>query len=75
MKKQKLILTILLIAILLSSVASLAAAEAKLYIPVISKGFQHQFWLAVKAGAEKAAKDFDVTITFEGPENESMVDK
>ena len=75
MKKQKLILTILLIAILLSSVASLAAAEAKLYIPVISKGFQHQFWLAVKAGAEKAAVDFDVTITFEGPENESMVDK
>ncbi len=75
MKKQKLILTILLIAILLSSVASLAAAEAKLYIPVISKGFQHQFWLAVKAGAEKAAVDYDVTITFEGPENESMVDK
>ena len=75
MKKQKLILTILLIAILLSSVASLAAAEAKLYIPVISKGFQHQFWLAVKAGAEKAAVDYNVTITFEGPENESMVDK
>ena len=75
MKKQKLILTILLIAILLSSVASLAAAEAKLYIPVISKGFQHQFWLAVKVGAEKAAVDYDVTITFEGPENESMVDK
>jgi len=75
MKKQKLILTILLIAILLSSVASLAAAEAKLYIPVISKGFQHQFWLAVKIGAEKAAVDYDVTITFEGPEKESMVDK
>jgi len=75
MKKQKLILTILLIAILLLSVASLAAAEAKLYIPVISKGFQHQFWLAVKVGAEKAAVDYDVTITFEGPENESMVDK
>jgi len=75
MKKQKLILTILLIAILISSVASLAAAEAKLYIPVISKGFQHQFWLAVKIGAEKAAVDYDVTITFEGPENESMVDK
>jgi len=75
MKKQKLILTILLIAILMASVVSFSAAEAKLYIPVISKGFQHQFWLAVKAGAEKAAVDYDVTITFEGPENESMVDK
>jgi ribose transport system substrate-binding protein len=76
MKKQKLILMIVLIAILLSAVVSFAGAETKkLYIPVISKGFQHQFWLAVKVGAEKAAKDFDVTITFEGPENESMVDK
>jgi len=71
-----LILTILLIAILMSSVVSFAGAQGKkLYIPLISKGFQHQFWLAVKAGAEKAAKDFDVTITFEGPENESQVDK
>ncbi|MGB6607305.1 MAG: ABC transporter substrate-binding protein [Atribacterota bacterium] len=75
MKKQKLILMILLVAILMASVVSFSAAEAKLYIPVISKGFQHQFWLAVKDGAEQAAKDLDVTITFEGPENESMVDK
>jgi ribose transport system substrate-binding protein len=75
MKKQKVILAIVLIAILMASVVSFSAAEAKLYIPVISKGFQHQFWLAVKAGAEKAAVDYDVTITFEGPENESMVDK
>ncbi len=45
------------------------------YIPVISKGFQHQFWQAVKQGSEKAAQDFNVKITFEGPENESQVDK
>ena len=75
MKRQKVILAIVLVAILMASVVSFSAAEAKLYIPVISKGFQHQFWLAVKAGAEKAAVDYDVTITFEGPENESMVDK
>jgi ribose transport system substrate-binding protein len=43
--------------------------------PVISKGFQHQFWQAVKLGAENAAKDLNVDITFEGPENESQVDK
>ncbi|MFD0680218.1 MULTISPECIES: ABC transporter substrate-binding protein [unclassified Paenibacillus] len=47
----------------------------KIYIPVISKGFQHQFWQAVKQGAEKAAKEFQVEITFEGPETESQVDK
>jgi len=50
-------------------------ASAETYIPVISKGFQHQFWQAVKMGAEKAAKELKVKITFEGPENESQVDK
>jgi ribose transport system substrate-binding protein len=52
-----------------------AAAGEKPYIPVISKGFQHQFWQAVKQGAEAEATKEDVTITFEGPENESQVDK
>src|SRR5712692_705481 len=50
-------------------------AAAKPFIPMISKGFQHQFWQAVKQGAEKAATQYNVTITFEGPENESQVDK
>jgi ribose transport system substrate-binding protein len=45
------------------------------YIPLISKGFQHQFWQAVKAGAEEQAKADNVKITFEGPETEAMVDK
>lgn len=49
--------------------------EGEIYIPVISKGFQHQFWQAVRLGAEQAAEDYDVTITFEGPESEAMVDK
>lgn len=49
--------------------------DGKPYIAIISKGFQHQFWQAVKQGAEQAAKEFDVTITFEGPESESQVDK
>jgi ribose transport system substrate-binding protein len=49
--------------------------EDKTYVAIISKGFQHQFWQAVKQGAEKAAKEFNVEITFEGPESESQVDK
>jgi len=56
-------------------VAGCKKKSEKPYIPVISKGFQHQFWQAVKQGAEKAAKDYDVEITFEGPESEAMVDK
>jgi ribose transport system substrate-binding protein len=50
-------------------------AAEKVYIPLISKGFQHQFWQAVTKGAENAAKDLNVDITFEGPETEAMVDK
>jgi ribose transport system substrate-binding protein len=47
----------------------------EIYIPVISKGFQHQFWQAVKLGAEMAAEDCGVEITFEGPESETQVDR
>lgn len=46
-----------------------------IYIPLVSKGFQHQFWQAVKSGAEQAAEEYGVTITFEGPDNETMVDR
>lgn len=77
------VMGILVIASMLASCAAPATATAtqapvtakKPYIPLISKGFQHQFWQAVKAGSEKAAVDFNVDITFEGPETEAMVDK
>ncbi len=45
------------------------------YVAIVSKGFQHQFWQAVNLGAEQAAEEFGVRITFEGPESESQVDR
>lgn len=56
--------------------AAPAAAQSgeTMYVPLISKGFQHQFWQAVKQGADQAAEDLGVEVTFEGPDNESMVD-
>jgi ribose transport system substrate-binding protein len=49
-----------------------AAAKAEdVYFPIIAKGFSHQFWQAVKLGAETAAKANGVTITFEAPEHRS----
>lgn len=59
----------------LSVIAAPALAQDKLYVPLISKGFQHQFWQAVKTGADKAAADLGVEVTFEGPDNETQVDK
>ena len=56
--------------------AEATTGEAEdVYVAVISKGFQHQFWQAVEAGTEKAADEFGVTVTFEGPETEAQVDK
>ncbi len=68
------VLSMLVAALLLFSTASGVFAQS-VYIPLISKGFQHQFWQAVKEGALQAAKDFNVSVTFEGPESEAMVDK
>ena len=85
MKSSKIVLVLMTLIVVTSMLAACggtpAAArdcrscQAKLYIPVISKGFQHQFWQAVKLGSENAAKDLNVDITFEGPESEAMVDK
>jgi ribose transport system substrate-binding protein len=52
-----------------------AIAQENYDIAIISKGFQHQFWQAVKAGADQAAEEFGVTVTFEGPETETQVDR
>lgn len=46
-----------------------------LYIAMISKGFQHQFWQTAKAGAEDAAAKYGATISFNGPPSESDIDK
>jgi ribose transport system substrate-binding protein len=55
--------------------ASASAFAQEPYVALIPKGFQHQFWQAVKKGAEQAGADFKVKVTFDGPESETMVDK
>lgn len=62
-------------ALALAGTVTSASAQDKMLIPLISKGFQHQFWQAVKTGADKAGAELGVTVTFEGPDNESQVDK
>ena len=47
----------------------------KIFIPVMAKGFQHQFWQAVKQGADAAAADLGVEIYFDGPNSETEIDK
>lgn len=71
---MKRVLTLVVVLALLAAGSGLVMAQ-EIYIPVISKGFMHQFWQAVKSGADAAAADYGVTITFEGPESESEVAK
>jgi len=42
-------------------------------IEIIAKGFQHDFWQAVLAGAEEAAAELGVNINFVGPANEAEI--
>jgi ribose transport system substrate-binding protein len=44
------------------------------YIAIVSKGFQHQFWQAVKKGAEQQAQKEGARITFEGPPTEQDIE-
>ena len=48
-----------------------AEDDGKKTIAVIAKGESHAFWQAVKAGAEKAAKEKGYKLTFQGPANEN----
>jgi ribose transport system substrate-binding protein len=57
-----------------SSGSSGSGGGKQLDIALVSKGFQHQFWQAVKSGAEAKAKELGVTMTFDGPASETEVD-
>ena len=73
---KKLIAMLLVLVMVLSFAACGEKAPAEgdtLYIPVMAKGFQHQFWQAVKAGADAAAKDLGVEIYFDGPASETEI--
>ncbi|MEF3331095.1 ABC transporter substrate-binding protein [Oceanobacillus oncorhynchi] len=42
-------------------------------IEIVAKGFQHDFWRAVRQGAEEAAEDNGVELNFVGPSDESAI--
>jgi ribose transport system substrate-binding protein len=48
-------------------------AAGPIFIPMISKGFQHQFWQTVMKGAKAAADKYNVVMTFEGPPTEADI--
>ena len=63
----------LVVAMLLGAVLTANAEGEKMKIEVIAKGFQHQFWKAVEMGTKQAAEEFNLDVTFQGPDNESAI--
>ncbi|HEV7849614.1 MAG TPA: ABC transporter substrate-binding protein [Mycetocola sp.] len=53
---------------------SSGSGEGDIQIALVSKGFQHQFWQAVKQGAEQRAEELGVSVTFDGPAAETEID-
>ena len=78
-KQMKKVLTIVAVASAMALVvgtgSAVNAAEKTLKLELISKGETHQFWQAVKKGAEDQAKLMNAEIHFQGPANETMIDK
>lgn len=60
-------------AMLLAPVFGAKADGEKMKIDVIAKGFQHQFWKAVELGTKQAAEEFNLDVTFQGPDTESSI--
>lgn len=53
--------------------SSTASTSGDMKIEMVAKGFQHDFWKAVRTGAENKAKELGATINFVGPDSESAV--
>lgn len=66
----KKILSLFLTLGLLFVLCACGRTENKKYIAVIAKAIDSDFWHNVKNGVYSAATEYNVTVTFEGPENE-----
>jgi len=69
---KKILALVLALMLVLGTTAAFAEG---MNIEIVSKGFQHSFWQAVKLGAERKAEELGVTVNFVGPANESAYDE
>lgn len=65
----------LFIAAGLMAASSPSFARQEVYLPVVSKGFMHEFWQTVNMGSDAAAKELNVKTSFVGPSDETQIDQ
>ena len=71
MKTNKLLQVILCIILLFIPITSCSKTDTESKkIAVIVKALDSDFWHSVKSGADAAATEYNISVTFEGPENE-----
>jgi ribose transport system substrate-binding protein len=61
---------LLITSLVLGLMSNVRAEDKKYTIAVIPKGESHSFWKSVRAGAQKAADEFNVNILWKGPPKE-----
>ncbi len=71
MKKLILLISVSVLVSMFSLGTTVFAKDV--YIAVISKGFQHEFWQTVKLGSDTASDELGIRSTFEGPADESKI--
>lgn len=71
MKKIKVSVLLLCVLFLISAVGCASESDGgKRYVAIIAKSVNSDFFRNMKNGADSAATEYNVDITFEGPENE-----
>lgn len=73
MRSSRRVRTVIVALIMLVALTIPLFAAGPIFIPMISKGFQHQFWQTVMKGAKAAADKYNVVMTFEGPPTEADI--
>ncbi|WP_257263293.1 ABC transporter substrate-binding protein [Endozoicomonas sp. ONNA2] len=73
MKLRALTASLFIAGLLVSSGSAMANKE--IYLPVVSKGFMHEFWQTVKMGSDAAAEELKVKTSFVGPSDETQIDQ
>lgn len=68
--RYKRITALLLSLVMTALLCSCGNADSKQYIAVIVKSVNSDFFVNMQKGVESAATEYNVTVTFEGPENE-----
>ena len=66
----KKIVSLILAFAMTACLCACAKTDSKIYIAVIAKAVSSDFWHNVNNGVLSAATEYNVTVTFEGPENE-----